>query len=71
MAGKGRREETGPFSSERRGLRRALKSTMKLLKRTRAEAIQRLFEDYVSQLEGRVQEGDQFDFYKHLKGMDV
>ena len=54
-----------------RGLRRALKATTKQLKRTRAEAVQRFFEDYVSQLEGRIREGDQFDFYKHLKGMDV
>ena len=54
-----------------RGLRRALKATTKQLKRTRAEAIQRFFEDYVSQLEGRIREGDQFGFYKHLEGMDV
>ena len=54
-----------------RGLRRALKATTKQLKRTRAEAVQRFFEDYVSQLEGRIREGDQFGFYKHLKGMDA
>ena len=53
------------------GLRRALKATTKQLKRTRAEAVQRFLEDYVSQLEGRMREGDQFGFYKHLKGMDV
>ena len=53
------------------GLRRALDATTKQLKRTRAEAVQRFFEDYVSQLEGRIREGDQFGFYKHLKGMDV
>ena len=41
-----------------RGLRQALKATIKQLKRTRAEAVQRFFEDYVSQLEGRIQEGD-------------
>ena len=46
-----------------RGLRRALKATTKQLKRTRAEAVQRFFEDYVSQLEGRIREGDQFGFY--------
>ena len=51
-------------------LRRALKTT-KQLKRTLAEAVQRFFEDHVSQLEGRIREGDQFGFYKHLKGMDV
>ena len=39
-----------------RNLRRALKSISKQLKRTRAEAVQRFFEDYVSQLEGRVRE---------------
>ena len=54
-----------------RGLRQALKATIKQLKRTRAEAVQRFFEDYVSQLEGRIREGDQFCFYIHLKGMDV
>ena len=54
-----------------RGLRRALKATTKQLKRTRAEAVQRFFEDYVSQLEGRIREGDQFGLYKHLQGMDV
>ena len=37
-----------------RGLRRAFKATTKQLKRTRAEAVQRFFEDYVSQLEGRI-----------------
>ena len=36
-----------------RGLRRALKATTKQLKRTRAEAVRRFFEYYVSQLEGR------------------
>ena len=54
-----------------RGLRRALKATTKQLKRTRAEAVQRFFNDYVRQLEGRIREGDRFGFYKHLKGMDV
>ena len=55
-----------------RGLRRALKATSKQLKRTWADAVQRFFEDYVIQLEGRIREGDQFGFYKHLKkGMDV
>ena len=41
------------------------------LKRTWAEAVQRFFEDYVSQLEGRIRAGDQFSFYEHLKGMNV
>ena len=54
-----------------RGLRRALKATTKQLKRTRAEAVQRLFDAYASQLERRIREGDQFGFFKHLKGMDV
>ena len=56
-------------ASNNRGLRRALKATTKQLKRTRAEAVQRFFD--VSQLEGRIREGDQFGFCKHLKGMDV
>ena len=54
-----------------RGLRRALKATTKQLKRKRAEAVQRFFEDYVSQLKERMRVGDQLGFYKHLKGMDV
>ena len=54
-----------------RGLRRTLKATTKQLKRTRAEAVQRLFEDIVRLLEGCIREGDGFRFYKHLKGMDV
>ena len=37
----------------------------------RAKAVQRFFDDYVSQLEGRIREGDGFGFYKQLKGMDV
>ena len=52
-------------------LQQGLKATIKQLKRTRAEALQRFFEDYVSHLEGRIREGDEFGFYKHLKGMDV
>ena len=54
-----------------RGLWQALKATTKQLKRTRAETVQSFFEDNVSQLEGRIREGDQFEFYKHLKAMDV
>ena len=54
-----------------RGLRQVLMATAKQLKRTRAEAVQRFFEDFVSQLEGRMREGDRFGFYKHLKEMDV
>ena len=54
-----------------RGLRRALKATTKQLKRTWAEAVERFFEDYVSQIKGRIRVGDQSGFYKHLKGMDV
>ena len=63
-----KRVRFAPFD---RGLRRSLKAATKQLKRTRAEAVQRFFEDYVSQLEGRIREGGQFGFYKHLKGMDV
>ena len=53
------------------GLRQALRATIKQLKRTRAKAVQKFFEDYVSQHEDGIQEGDQFGFYKHIKGMDV
>ena len=48
-----------------------MKATTKQLKPTRAEAVQKFFEYYVSQLEGRIRKGDPFRFYKHLKGMDV
>ena len=41
------------------------------LKRTWAEAVRRFFEGYLSHLEGRIREGDQFDIYKKLKGVDV
>ena len=54
-----------------RGLLQALRATTKQLKRTRAKAVPRFFEDYVSQLAWRIREGGQFGFYKHLKGMDV
>ena len=48
-----------------------MKTATKQLKRARADGVQRFFEEYVSQLEGRIREGDRFGFYKHLKGMDV
>ena len=54
-----------------RNLRKALKTATKQLKRARADGVQRFFEEYASQLEGRIREGDQFGFYKHLMGMDV
>ena len=54
-----------------RNLRKALKTAMKQVKRAWAEYVRRFFEEYVSQLEGRIGEGDQFGFSKHLKGIDV
>ena len=54
-----------------RGLRRALKEPTKQLKLTREKAVQRFFEDYVSQLDRRIREADQLDFSKHLKRLDV
>ena len=48
-----------------------MNSTTKQLKRTRAKVVQRFFEDYISQLKERIGEGDQFIFYKHVKGVDV
>ena len=53
-----------------RNLRKALKVATKQLKPVRSEGVQRFFEENVSQLEGRIREGDQFGFYKNLKGMD-
>ena len=54
-----------------RNLRKALKTATKQLKRARVESVRKFFEEYVRKLEGRIREGDQFGFYKHLKGMDV
>ena len=48
-----------------------MKTATKLVKRARAEGLRRFFEEYVSQLEKRIREGDQFGFYKHLKEVDV
>ena len=48
-----------------------MKTATKQLKRARADGVERFFEEYVSQLEGRIRESDQFGFYNHLKGMDV
>ena len=47
-----------------------MKAATKQLKCARAD-VQRFFGEYVSQLEGRIREGDQIGFYKHLKGMDM
>ena len=52
-------------------LRRNLKAAGKHLKRVRFEAVQWLFEKFVSQLRVRIKDGDQAGFYKHLKGMDL
>ena len=48
-----------------------MKTATKQIKRARAGGVQRFFKEYVSQLEGCIREGDQFGFYKHLKGIDV
>lgn len=39
--------------------------------RARAEGVQRLFEQYASQLQGRTREGNQFSLYENLRGMDI
>ena len=52
-------------------LRRTLEAAGKRLKRVRFETVQRFFEEFVSQLEVRIKDGDQGGFYKHLKGMDL
>ena len=54
-----------------RGLRRALRATTKRLNRTRAETAQTFSEGYVSEIAGRIREGDQFGFYEQLKGVYV
>ena len=41
------------------------------LKRARTAGVQTFFDEHVSQLERRSQEGDQCGFYPHLKEMDV
>ena len=48
-----------------------MKTATEQLKRAISEGVQRFYEKYVSQVEGRIRKGDQFGFYKHLDGMDV
>ena len=57
---------TDPANSN---LRRTLKAAGTRLKCVRFEVVQRFFEEFVSQLEVRIRDGDQAGFYKHLKGM--
>ena len=52
-------------------LRRTLKAAETRLKRVRFEAVQRFCEEFVSQLEVRIKDGDQASFYKHLKGIHL
>ena len=52
-------------------IRRFLKMPSKQRTRTRAEAVRRFFEEYVSQLEGIIRESDHCGFYKHIQEMDV
>ena len=49
-----------------RNLRKALKVATKQLKPVRSEGVQRFFEENVSQLEGRIREGDQFLSLIHI-----
>ena len=60
-----------PADPSSRNLRKYLKAGGKRRKRVRVEAVQRFFEEFVSQLEVRIKDGDQGGFYKHLKGMDL
>lgn len=53
------------------GRRSPLKIATKQLTCARAEGVQRLFEDCISRLAGRIRGSDQFGFYKHIKGMDM
>ena len=52
-------------------LRKALKVTTKLLKRARTDGVQRVFTQYIRQLERRIQDDAQFGLFKHLEGVDV
>ena len=52
-------------------LRKNLKAAGKRLKSVRFEAVQRFFEEFISQVEVRIKDGDQAGFHKHLKGMDL
>ena len=47
------------------------KQPRKSRERVRFDGVQRLFEEFVGQLEVRIKEGDQAGFYKHLKGTDL
>ena len=51
-------------------LRKSLEAAEKRLERVRIEAVQRFFEEFVSQVEVRIKDGDQCGLYKHLKGVD-
>ena len=50
---------------------RTLTGTGKRLKRARFEAMQRVFEEFVSQLEVRIKDGHHAGLYEHLKRMDL
>ena len=52
-------------------LRRNLKAADKCLKHVKIKAVQRFFEEFVSQLEIHITAGDLPGFYKHLKGIDL
>ena len=52
-------------------LRRTLKAAGNAVKRVKFEAVRIFFEEVVSQLEARINDGDQAGFYKHLKGVNL
>ena len=52
-------------------LRRTLTAAAKRLECVRFEAVQRFFQDLVSQLEVHIKDGDQAGFNKHLKRTDL
>ena len=71
MAGWGRRKETASFCSKWSWPTASLEGDQQTAQTHAGGSCERLFEDYVSRLVGRIREGDPFGFYKHLKGMDV
>ena len=71
MAGEGTAGELLCADTGNSNLRRTLQAAGRRLKRVRFEAVQFFFEEFVSQLEVRVKNGDQTGFYKRLEGINL
>lgn len=70
MAREGTTRELLRTDTSKINFRAPLKAAGKSLKHVRTQAVQRFFEDFVSQLEERIKDGEQSILDKSLKGMD-